>query len=77
MDEDIKKLTELYDKGWRISFSKNGAYVYAGDINCPYQKEYDLKDGHGFSEIEVTFDEFDDLSELIDFIYPKCNEKVK
>ncbi len=37
-------------------FEKEGASeldVYAGDINCPHQKEYDPKDGHGHTELHI------------------------
>ena len=75
-DIELVKLQELFNDGWSLWFHSGNALFTAGDSNCPYAKEYDPKDGHGFSEVEVKADEYDDLFELVEIAYPKCEEKV-
>jgi hypothetical protein len=68
------KLKELDEAGWEIWFLGGKVVAAAGDCNCPYSKEYDPKDGHGYSQIEIEMP--DDLEELIDLIYSKFKEIV-
>ena len=59
-----KQMAEMHERGWafRVFFDFDGAVDdisgWAGDPNCHHRKEYDPKDGHGFS----TFDTDQDVS---------------
>ena len=49
---------ELGKRGFRVKISVDydgdcdEVFLAAGDPNCPYQKPYDIRDGHGFTMIE-------------------------
>lgn len=77
MENSLLKIQELYDIGWQLGFSTEGAIFMIGDCNCSFDKEYDPKDGHGFSEVAVPIGDFWDLDDLMEIAYPKCKWLVK
>ena len=79
---EFEKMRMLAKTGWQINLSiadcKDEIYVteiegFIGDSNCHHAKEYDPKDGHGFSE--VVLDTLFPLKKGIDEFYEKCMKK--
>lgn len=58
----MEQIREIGARGWTIhvDFGWKGGVSdlsgWAGDSNCPHPKEYDPKDGHGFSTFEAMQD---------------------
>jgi len=85
------KLKELVNAGWQVHLflgECNGEIdvedfgATAGDCNCPIQKEYDPKDGHGWSQVDLEIEDISDDDGLsfdngIELIYQKCKRKEK
>ncbi len=47
------EMGELDDGTTDIALGSD-AYIYAGDCNCPHNKAYDPRDGHGLTIIELA-----------------------
>lgn len=62
-DKDTQEmLDEIARRGFTVTFTFDGTWdcdgAFAGDCNCHHQKEYDPKDGHGWSHCEIPMDAF-------------------
>ena len=87
--EELNKLEELTRTGWSVHlnffYSEEEAdglgildgEAFIGDSNCPYPKEYDPKDGHGYSGVDLDKIDFENLSarNVMAALYEKCKEK--
>lgn len=80
-----ERLVALAKKGWSIEFGFDWFETwkvsgYAGDTNCPYVKDYDPRDGHGFSYVSSDdaepFVSFESFLAAVDWIETKINSIV-
>ena len=65
-----ERIAVMRENGWTLRFevSWDGSWEvsgWAGDTNCPYRKNYDPSDGHGFSWFDTETDDTEPFMSLL------------
>jgi hypothetical protein len=68
----FEKLEKLLEYGWWVNLQDKCLEATLGDCNCPYQKDYDPKDGHGYTEVEY----YGELESTLGRLFNKHNEII-